>query len=183
MARTTTKKAAQTDIVQANTAAAVCEQAASAPKKFNATDLITCRSITQGELLMQGKKSEILYRWSAYGDTAEIEYQDLYALRASRSEYIYRPHFIIEDNALLSDPKWADVKMLYDKIYENENMAALLGLPLAQFKRALTAAPEGYRRALAIEAATRIEDGSFDSMNKIKAIDQICGTDLAAMFH
>lgn len=151
-------------------------------KKYEATDLIPCRSTTQGELLLSGKKSDILYRWSAYSDVTNVEYQDLYSLKASRSDYIYKPLFVIEDEELLGNPMWNDLALLYERLYQNEDMSAFLNLPLAQFKQALIAAPEGYRQALCIEAVTQIESGSFDSMNKIKAIDEICGTDLKSMF-
>lgn len=151
-------------------------------KKYEATDLISCRSLTQGELLMPGKKSEILYRWSSYGDVTDVEYQDLYSLKASRSDYVYKPLFVIEDEELLSIPMWADLKPLYDSLYSNEDMSKFLDMPLVQFKRALKAAPDGYRRAICIEAATQIAAGTFDSMNKIKAIDEICGTDLKSTF-
>ena len=59
-------------------------------KKYEAHDLILVRSITQGTLLFPGKKSGILYRWESYGDLTEVEYQDLYTLKASRSGYLYK---------------------------------------------------------------------------------------------
>ena len=151
-----------------------------APRKFQSDDLITCRSVTQGSLYMPGPKSGILYQWSGYGDVSQVEYQDLYALKASKSKYLSTPLIIIEDDELLSDARWNDLKALYDKMYSSQDMTTLLKLPLANFKRALKEAPDGYRKALCIEVATQVENGTFDSINKIKAIDEICGTDLAS---
>lgn len=163
----------------------ISEQATSEKtvRKFESTDLIKCRSLTQGELLMPGKKSDILYRWGSYNDVTDVEYQDLYSLKASRSEYLMKPLFVIEDDDLLADPRWADLKTMYKKLYKSEDMTAFLKLPLQQFKKALRAAPEGYKNALCIEAATQAEAGTFDEMNKIKAIDEICGTDLKSIFY
>lgn len=175
------KAAALTNPNTTNEPAPIASEAKE-PKKFQANDLISCRSLTQGELLLPGKKSEILYRWSAYGDVTNVEYQDLYALKASRSDYILKPLFVIEDEELLNQPLWSDLKAIYEKLYSNEDMDKFLALPLAQFKRALLAAPAGYRQALCIQAATQIANGSFDSMNKIKAIDEVCGTDLKSIF-
>lgn len=150
-------------------------------RKYEANDLIAVRSVTQGELLLPGKKSKILYHWSAFGDITEIEYQDLYSLKSSRSQYVYGPLFIIEDEELLSDPRWKDVKAVYDKMCNNEDIGAILRLPIAKFKSALKQAPSGFLNAIKIEIATRIEAGTFDSIQKIKAVDAICGTDFISM--
>ena len=73
----------------------------SAPRKFAPDDMITCRSITYGELLLTGTKSKLLYSWANYGDTTEVEFQDLQALKSTRSSYLFRPRFIIEDEELI----------------------------------------------------------------------------------
>ena len=85
-------------------------------KKFEQNELIECRSLVQGTLFMPGKQSDILYRWDGYGDVREVEYRDLYSLKSSRSPYIYDPCFQIENDELLEDPRWKDVKDLYDNL-------------------------------------------------------------------
>lgn len=59
-------------------------------RKFEPEDLVLVRSITQGTLLLPGSKSQILYTWEAYGDIVQVEYRDLYTLKASRSGYLYK---------------------------------------------------------------------------------------------
>ena len=76
-------------VTKKSTDTAASAPVAKAVRTFKANDLIPVRSITQGELLLPGKKSGILYTWAAYGDITEVEYQDLYTLKASRSGYIY----------------------------------------------------------------------------------------------
>lgn len=150
-------------------------------RKFDAEEMIEVRSITQGELVMPGRKSGILYRWSAFGDITEVEYQDLYTIKAMRSEYVYAPLFIIEDEELLADPKWKDVATLYESMYTTEDTGAVINLPLSQFKTALKGLPKGFLNAVKVEIATRIENGTFDSIQKIKAVDEICGTDFVCL--
>lgn len=151
------------------------------PRKFESTDLIAVRSITQGELLLPGKKSGILYRWSAFGDITEVEYQDLYTLKSSRSNYVYKPHFIIENEELLNDVRWKDVKDLYDSMYTTEDIDSVFKLTVQQLRKQLPTMPQGLINAILIEASNRIEDGSFDSINKIKAFDEVCGSDLMCL--
>ena len=150
-------------------------------RKFAADDLIPVRSVTQGELLLPGKKTGIVYRWAAFGDVTAIEYQDLYSLKASRSAYVYSPLFVVEDEELLADPKWKDVVALYDSMYDTEDIEQILKLPVGKFKAVLKQVPKGFLNSIKVEVSTRIEAGTFDSINKIKAVDEICGTDFMCL--
>ena len=150
-------------------------------RKYEADDTVPVRSITQGELLMPGRKSGILYRWAGAGDVEEVEYQDLYALKVRRSAYVYEPLFVIDDEELLADPKWKDVVALYQTMYDTEDISAILRLSVNQFKKVLKQVPKGLLNSIKVEVATQIENGKFDSISKIKAIDELCGTDLLCL--
>lgn len=147
-----------------------------APKKYNPDDMITCRSITFGELLLTGSKSRLLYSWANYGDTTEVEYQDLQALKSTRSSYLYKPRFVIEDEELVE--QWGkDFIDMYNNIVDMD-VESMFKLPVAQFKSKLKKAPKGVQQAVKNIAGEKILNGSLDSLAKIKAIDEILGTDL-----
>lgn len=146
-------------------------------RTYRDEDLIVCRSITRGYLSYIGKKSGEMYVFANYDDTCEVEVRDLNALRASKSQYLYAPLFVIEDEEFISQPRWKDIKELYDK-FMIEDINEIIEKPLSEFKSILYKLPKGYQTALYSEVATRIHSGEFDSLNKIKAIDEICGTDL-----
>ena len=59
-------------------------------RKYAPTDRIPCRSLTYGELLLTGPKTRLLHTWANYGDVNEMEYQDLQALKSTRSSYLYQ---------------------------------------------------------------------------------------------
>lgn len=145
-------------------------------RKFAPDDLIVCRSITFGELLLTGKKSKLLYSWANYGDTTEVEYQDLQALKSTRSSYLFKPRFIIEDEDLVE--QWGkDFGDIYKNI-EDIDAEDLLKLPVAQLRSKLKKASKGVQLAVKNIAGDKILNGSLDSLAKIKAIDEILGTDL-----
>lgn len=145
-------------------------------RKFEPDDMIVCRSITFGELLLTGKKSKLLYSWANYGDTTEVEYQDLQALKSTRSSYLFKPRFIIEDAELVE--QWGkDFGDIYKNI-EDIDAEDLLKLPVAQLKSKLKKASKGVQLAVKNIAGDKILNGSLDSLAKIKAIDEILGTDL-----
>lgn len=149
---------------------------AKAARKYDPDELITCRSITYGELLLTGKKSKLLYSWANYGDTTEVEYQDLQALKSTRSTYLYKPRFVIEDEELVE--QWGkDFIEMYNNIIDVD-VEDMFKLPLNQFKSKLKKAPKGVQQAVKNIAGEKILNGTLDSLAKIKAIDEILGTDL-----
>ena len=145
-------------------------------RKFAPDDLIVCRSITFGELLLTGKKSKLLYSWANYGDTTEVEFQDLQALKSTRSSYLFKPRFIIEDEELVE--QWGkDFGDIYKNI-EDIDAEDLLKLPVSQLRSKLKKASKGVQLAVKNIAGDKILNGSLDSLAKIRAIDEILGTDL-----
>ena len=179
MAKTTTKQAEaiEAPVVDVSTETTdVSTKTVKVPKKYAPEDLIPCRSITYGELLLTAPKSKLLYSWSNYGDITEIEFQDLQALKSMRSSYIFKPRFIIEDLELVE--QWnKDLDKIYSDIIEVD-VEDLFNLPLNQFKAKLKKAPSGIQQAVKNVAGEKILNGSLDSLAKIRAIDEILGTDL-----
>lgn len=148
------------------------------PRKFAQDDMILCKSVTYGELLLPGKKSKLLYIWSNYGDTTEVEFQDLQALRSTRSAYLMNPYFVIEDEELLE--QWPELKNLYDKVAALD-VDDLFNLPINQFKKRLREIPVGFKDSIKNIAGEKIRNGSLDSIAKINALDEILGTELRLM--
>ena len=150
-------------------------------RQFNQHDLILCRSVTAGWLGCGGKSGQY-YIFENFGDECEVEYQDLFALKQRRSPYIYAPLFVIEDEELLDNPRWEDVKKFYyDKVYTMDDINEILNLPIGQFEDALKKLPKGLAKSLQVEVAKRIEDGTFDSLRKIKIIDEVYETDFKSI--
>ena len=64
----------------------VKKPATKTPRKYAPDELIPCRSVTYGELLLTGTKSKLMYVWANYNDVTEVEFQDLQALKSTRSK-------------------------------------------------------------------------------------------------
>lgn len=173
MANTRTKKAEVDASVEKETVAKASPK--KTPRKFAMDDPILCKSVTFGELLLPGKKSQLLYTWANYGDTTEVEFQDLQALRSTRSAYLNAPYFVIEDEELLE--QWPEFKALYEKVAAID-VDNLFNLPINQFKKRLREIPVGFKDSIKNIASDKILNGSLDSLAKINALDEILGTDL-----
>ena len=147
-----------------------------APRKYAADDMIPCRSITFGELLKTGPKTGLLYSWANHNDVTDVAFADLQALKSTRSSYLFKPRFVIEDEELIA--QWGkDFEKLYQDVVDVD-VEALFKLPVAQLKAKLKKAPKGVQQAVKNIAGEKILNGTLDSLAKIKAIDEILGTDL-----
>lgn len=164
----------------------VVEEVASAPvkevvkerRKFAPTDLIQCTNIFSGSVMMIGKKSGIVYSWEELGQTEDVEYQDVMAeILKKSSSYIYEPILIIEDKELLEQR--SDLKAFYNKMYSPSELKNVLKMSSAEVMRStIMNLPKGVKESIKNLAATMIQEGSLDSVKKIKIIDEIFGTKL-----
>ena len=150
-----------------------------AKREYEPYDSIKCMSVTAGELLMIGKKTGILYKWSGYGDVVYVEYQDLKAeAYNSRSNYIYAPLFMIEDEELLTVREFAKVAETYKDMLTIDDLDKFFNLTNQQFMQQLKKLPKGLKNTVKSVAVGKITDGSLDSIQKIKILDEVFGTDL-----
>lgn len=145
-------------------------------KKFQETDGILCRSVTEGMLFFIGKKTGMLYQWNGYGSEYEVEYRDLVIAVRTRASYIFNPLFIIEDEDFLEE--FPIVKKFYDESYDVTEIKNILYMPLEEMKKAIVALPKGALKTLQNMASTEIMNKNLDSVQKIKYLDEIFGTEL-----
>lgn len=149
-------------------------------RKYNDDDLIPCRSITTGELLVEGQKSKALYRWADYGYVEYMEYRDLlYDIRSASNSFSNKPCFIIEDEELVS--KFPKLEAVYASLYSMGDFAELLAQDVSTIKRVAEFFPKGAKESFKSYVATQIRNGNLDSMNRIRALDEIFGTQMATL--
>lgn len=150
------------------------------PKKFAADDMIPCRSVRNGTLQYIGRKTGDIYEWTDYGDVTEVAYGDLLAVKANKSNFIYGPWFLIEDEDAVEALKLTE---LYNSFTDFLDIDEFLALSAAEIRRKLPNAPKGFKDTVARTAGLRIRDGSLDSVIKIKVIDEILGKNLMSMLN
>ena len=150
------------------------------PKKYAPNDMIECRSVTGGELILIGPKSQLQYTWADYNDVTSVAYEDLQALQSRRSKFLTKPRFIIEDEELVE--QWGSMlKPIYDKTI-GENIEDFFKLPLNKFKAQLNIMPDGLKDAIKTKAVQMIESEELYDIRKVREIDAAWGTDFVAMF-
>lgn len=144
-------------------------------------DTIPCRSVNAGYMCFSGPRSHQAYPFGDMGDVNYLEFQDLNSMLAVRDKILFEPFIVVEDEELLQDVRWAEVKALYDKIYNYQTARDILNLSNDQFKNEFPKLPLGLKNAVKSEVVRLIDNGGFDSIGKIRVIDEVCGTSIGAL--
>lgn len=146
--------------------------------KYNSSDLIPCKSVRYGKMQYISKKSGTIYEWSDFGDVCELEYSDLLALKASKSVFLYDPWFLILDEDL--QDAWK-LKELYSYFNNFDEVEEFLKQSASDIAKNLESAPRGYQDVIRYTARNMLQNGTLDSVAKIKTIDRILHTQLSVL--
>ena len=175
--KTATTDVAIEDIIETENTETVKEKVVT--KKFKDTEPITCVSITAGELGMIGIKSGINYTWAGRGDETDVEYQDLVAAIRSGKKQITAPRFIIKDDEFLA--QYPQIAQIYSSMLSYNDLKDILKLDVTSMKKTIENLPNGAKDSIKNIASTQIANGLLDSVQKIKALDEIFDTKFMLM--
>ena len=145
-------------------------------KVFKDTDRIPCMSVTVGHLYVEGDRSKELYTWEYAGDVIEVEYRDLISLIRKHDVSVYQPRFIIQDEDFLKEH--GDIELMYGNLYSPEDYRKILNLAPNDMRNAINKMPEGAKECLKNFAIQAIGNGTLDSIQRVKVIDEIFNTKL-----
>ena len=150
------------------------ETSKKAVKKFNPDDMILCQSICVGQTFVKGFKSGTIYTFEALGAEEYIEYRDLVAAVRSKDSILFKPFIIVLDEDFINEQK--TLKSFYENMYTPEDFEEFFRLNPNQMVEALNNMPVGIRETIKSMAVGKIQDGVFDSVARIKALDDYFGT-------
>lgn len=148
-------------------------------KEFDPNEEVMCRSVTYGQLFVDGTKTGMKYIFSDYDDETGIEYRDLVALVRARDKAVYKPRFIVMDEDFIEE--YPTLKKFYDEHFATKNIKEILAMPDYEMKEAISKLPKGAVDTLKSMAVSQIVSGEIDSIRKIKALDEAFGTDLSLL--
>ena len=147
--------------------------------KHDPSELVPCRSVRFGELILIGPKTRMPYSWANEGDIRDVEYQDLVSWKALHSRYLFEPMIVIEDEDICEEWK-ADLGALYDNL-QLIDLKEMFKLPHRQFVSQLKKLPDGMKSTVQNMAYAMIQDGTLYDLRTIKTIDEVLGTELKMM--
>jgi hypothetical protein len=155
------------------------EETVEEKRKFKADDAIPCHSVIEGGVYFEGAKTNMFYSFTGYGDVVDIEYADLAAAVRTKSPFLFNPWFIVDDEDFVEE--FPMLKKFYSQNYTTKELKNILKLPVDEMTEAIKALPKSAVDSLKTIAATRVADGRIDSVTKIKALDELFGTELGLL--
>ena len=145
-------------------------------REYTDNDKIQCLSITPGEYLFEGEKSQTMYRWIDAGIREDMRYDDLTSAIRTRKACIFKPRIVIEDKEFLAE--YPELQRLYDSMYSKDDLGEILKLDAGRMTQVINGLPEGAKDAIRSLAVKAIENGTLDSVARVRALDTIFGTDM-----
>lgn len=145
-------------------------------RKFKPEDLIPCVSITPGEMFVIGKKSDKLYNFADIDDVVEIEFRDLDFMARTRDSMMMKPRYVVQDKDFIALHPVLD--NIYSALNSTQDLKDILNLTPSKMAKTIEMLPVGAKDTLKIIAATMIDEGTLDSMQRIKELDKIFGTEM-----
>lgn len=149
--------------------------------EFKKDDLIPCMSVTVGHLIYSAldTRSHNRYDWFDFGDVCEVEYQDLLAMIARKSEYLFTPRIVVNSDSFLE--KYPKLKELKEKFFGLDDTNKFFDVSPEMLEEKIISAPEGLKTAIADMAGSLIKSGELDSRRKIEVIDKTLGTEFGKL--
>ena len=145
-------------------------------KEFSQSDGILCKSVVHGLLYFEGAKTGMIYTWSDYADETEVEYRDLVAAVRTKDKAVYEPRFVVLDEDFIKE--YPALEKFYSNQFTTRDIKAILDLPEAEMVEKIKELPKGAVESLKSIAAKQVSTGRLDSIRKIRALDELFGTDL-----
>ena len=163
-------------VVEAVKEAEVVEEVKkSEPKrKLQDGDYIMCHSVTAGGLNINCR-SRNHYEFKDYGDESDIEYRDLVELVRKRSDHIFTPRIIIDDEDFLDE--FPTLRKFYEEQYTVNDLKDILRLEPNQMEREIKNLPRDVMDTIRTLAATMVGNGEIDSVRKVRVLTDVFGTD------
>ena len=143
---------------------------------YRPDEMIPCHSVFEGVLYFYGRHTGMTYKFVGAGDRRNVEYQDLKAGMLEHVESMYNPDIVIDDENLINDEHWWEIKEIYSDMYNEDEIKKVMNLPLRDFKTAYPQLPITAKNTIISIFASQIENGTFEQYNKAKYIDEVSGT-------
>lgn len=150
-------------------------------KEFKPDDIIQCRSVFPGKFLFSGPKTKAVYPFEASGDICYVEYQDLLSAMLAKKKSIMAPYIVVEDEEVLEGLHWKQVKKIYDDMYVAKDLEKMLEMPFQTFKKNFEKLPMGAKKRIMMTISSKVRNGEFSEMNKIRLVDEACNSNIAVL--
>lgn len=184
------KKAEQNALITENKVETKNENVSTKKRKIKLDDttLVTVKSNVFGKLFYKNSRTGDEYNWESHGDTQDLYMSDLREMKGVQRSFFAKNWIMIEglveydednEDVTVEDIyNVLQVQQYYKDVLCPSNLPAVLNMSIDELKERVPKMSEGVKLNLIILANTQIENGTLDSLNKIKALEELFGCEL-----
>lgn len=142
--------------------------------EIDKNELIACRSTVSGRLIYRTRENEKIV-WSDYGTERFLEMGELIRMNGEFSGFLKDILLVVDDEEAA---EYLGLNKLYEELFELDNLDSLFNKPNKDLEELLPKLPNGQKKTLASHARKLVEEGTLDSLSKMRLIEQALGVDL-----
>ncbi len=123
--------------------------------------------------------------WDDYGSVEYVEYGELLSMRNTQRSFFEKNWIFIQDTEEYSATEiYASlaVEKYYKNIIVGEDLDTLFTMSPDEIKKTISTLSDGIKQNIASIAKSKIESGEFDSINRIKALEESIGLDFSPSY-
>lgn len=141
----------------------------SAPKKrkLNRTDLVPIMNYTTGQLVYESRTGQTWY-FTEFGDTDEIELGELVTMKNSQGRILNDGWLLILDDDAV---EYLGLSKKYESLLTPDEIDELFNLSDKKIGDVLEKVSPSAKEVIFNKAKLKMEDGSLNSLSKIKLIE------------
>lgn len=138
--------------------------------------IIPVKSGVHGILTYSSKKTYgYIVDWDDYGSVEFLEYGELLSMRNTQRSFFENNWIFIEDTEDFTAEeiyRALAIDKFYSNIITGNDLDALFVMSPDDIKKTVSILSNGVKQNIAAVAKSKIESGEFDSINRIKALEQ-----------
>ena len=143
--------------------------------EIDRNEMIPCRSTVHGDLIYKSHRTRAKFIWEEFGTTLYLEMGELQDMNGSQRRYLHDGYIVVDD---AEAAELLGLTKIYEEVAHIHSLDDLFDKSAEELLVTLPKLPVGMKSTLATKARELIEDGTLDSINKIRAIETVLGVDL-----
>lgn len=171
---TKTKRIDKEDAVE-SAAETVTKKEPIVVKDIDVHQYVTVRNGFQGHLVYKSPKTGEIFHWYHFGDSQDMELQELRNAKASAKNFF-------TNNWFMFDEPWVVDYLGMGKCYDNaltlDEFDTVFDLTADKLAKVVNGLSLGQKRSLTYKARKLIESGEIDSNKKIAVLEKALGVEL-----
>lgn len=147
------------------------------PKEIDLHEYITVRNGSRGRLVYISPRTGERFVWEEFGDSQEMELQELRNAKAANKKFFEKNWFMFDDEF-----DWVidylGVRAFYKNSIGIDNFDEIFSMKPDDLGKMLDEMSEGQKRSVSYRARQLLAEGEIDSMKVVETLEKSLGIDL-----